>query len=748
MFDISHRNLQSIPCIAPEGRLDTVNSTSFDQAVQPLTQKESFLIIDFSKCNYLSSTGIRVLLSAAKKLKSKGGMLFVAAVSPEVYQVFEMTGLHTIFRFSKTPEAAAEEIVQMKNKEKSQCEWNFGDQRIQFHPSGKEQEPALRWKDAGIAGYNELGFSVGIGMAADPQEETINTQGLFITTGNAAGFLPNDETLLPDFRIPHNPSHAGIVVKQAVSFGTKPAGWFRLFKPSDIPFGELAENIWQNRDHFLPGNKGAIALVTANFNHNNHGILLSLLLDRSLNEQLNSREFQDVAKAIPLSEEGISLLGARFDCEELDQVNENNPIDGTLKNILTLENIVNVLPIDPEERLSYPLVWVFAAPTFDDAEAHRIQLEVPSEFFAEPYKAFLTRRLYSDSKQVVIKPLHGGFSAQTFQVNSFDKEGRRLRPTVLKIANRAMITREAERCLKYSQPYILNNSAMVLGTEFFGDRGALCYNFVGIGGEETQLKWLTNYFDEWPAGKLEPIFDKTFLQILKPWYGQPVQEAIHPFLDHDPTLTFFPTLCETSENILSVSSDDPFFIVKETDHKLVNPYWFLKHEYPKRRDEAIYYYTAICHGDLNMQNILIDQTMNVYLIDFSETKPRSVVSDFARLEAIFMVERAPLDDEEDMKKMIEFATRFYGTHTLDVLPKNSYEGKGIEKITKNVALTLKMRQYALQSCKGNPSLVPYYFALLEWVLPIVCYNSAPAVKRFSMIVAGLLCEKIIELMQQ
>ncbi|HEY5511008.1 MAG TPA: hypothetical protein VIK10_08265 [Prolixibacteraceae bacterium] len=60
----------------------------------------------------------------------------------------------------------------------------------------------------------------------------------------------------------------------------------------------------------------------------------------------------------------------------------------------------------------------------------------------------------------------------------------------LKMANRNIILRETERCQKYALPYILNNSAIVLGTKFFGERGTLRYNFVGIGGEQTQLKWL------------------------------------------------------------------------------------------------------------------------------------------------------------------------------------------------------------------------------------------------------------------
>jgi len=140
--------------------------------------------------------------------------------------------------------------------------------------------------------------------------------------------------------------------------------------------------------------------------------------------------------------------------------------------------------------------------------------------------------------------------------------------------------------------------------------------------------------------------------------------------------------------------------------------------------------------------------MNVYLIDFSETKPRSVISDFARLEAIFMVERAPLGNEEEIKSMIEFATRFYGIARLDQIPENSYNGSGAETVKKNLALTLKMREYAIKSTGGNTNLAPYYFAMLEWTLPIVCFYVSPEHKRFSMIVAGLLCEKVMEMMRE
>ncbi|MBN1199910.1 MAG: phosphotransferase, partial [Bacteroidales bacterium] len=241
-----------------------------------------------------------------------------------------------------------------------------------------------------------------------------------------------------------------------------------------------------------------------------------------------------------------------------------------------------------------------------------------------------------------------------------------------------------------------------------------------------------------------PLFDKIFLQILNPWYGQPVSKTIYPFQDHDPTLTFFPHIYQNVSDLFSVSPDDKYLSVAEIDRAILNPYWFLKHEYPRRRDWGIPYFTGICHGDLNMQNILLDESMNVYLIDFSETRPRSIISDFARLEAIFLIDNAPLGDNTDMADYLGFIQQFYSPTRLNELPEVRYEGKYPETVNKNAALALKMRKYAISSTKEHPDMIPYYFALLEWVTPIVCFSTIPLLKkRLAMIVSSLLSEKLI-----
>ncbi len=442
------------------------------------------------------------------------------------------------------------------------------------------------------------------------------------------------------------------------------------------------------------------------------------------------------------------MTGLKFILDEVSAELPGISFLRTMEELLTMDHLEGVEPLDPPAPLLHPRVWLFHAGGREDFNSQRISVETIGDFPFEPWKAFLARRLYSDSARVVVRPLHGGYSAQTCQVESYDDSGRKLRPTVLKIAGRALITRESERCQRYALPYIMNNSAMVLGTAFYGDMGALRYNFVGIGGEESQLRWLTHYYNEWPVEKLEPLFDKLFLHILKPWYGQPVAEKIYPFRDHDPTLTFFPALCDTAGEQLSFPPEEQFIALEEADERLLNPYWFLKYEYPRRRDVPVGYYTSVCHGDLNMQNVLLDEAENVYLIDFSETRPRSVVSDFARLEAIFMVERAPLEDEDDLREMIRFLIPFYRTNTLEMENRERWKGRGQDVLDRNLFLTRKMRQYSLHFTGGNTNPVPYYIAMLEWVLPIVCYGGVSLLhKKLSAAVAALLCEEVMRQMQ-
>ncbi|MDD5714683.1 MAG: hypothetical protein PHV64_07300, partial [Bacteroidales bacterium] len=126
-------------------------------------------------------------------------------------------------------------------------------------------------------------------------------------------------------------------------------------------------------------------------------------------------------------------------------------------------------------------------------------------------------------------------------------------------------------------------------------------------------------------------------------------------------------------------------------------------------------------------------------------RPRSVISDFARLEAIFMIESFPMENEEDFLQVLAFLTEFYEAPvSLDKKFRTTWSGRLPGMMHRNTALTLKMRQYALASVEGRTTYLPYALALLEWILPVVCYASASIwQKRLSACVASLLCSVVV-----
>ena len=81
--------------IALEGRLDTMTAPELEAELNKSLAGAETLIIDFSKLDYISSAGLRVLLSAHKVMTSKGGMK-VTNVNEIVREVFEVTGFADI----------------------------------------------------------------------------------------------------------------------------------------------------------------------------------------------------------------------------------------------------------------------------------------------------------------------------------------------------------------------------------------------------------------------------------------------------------------------------------------------------------------------------------------------------------------------------------------------------------------------------------------------------------------------------
>lgn len=77
--------------LSPEGLLDTANAPAFEKEMDAAVKETKKLVVDFAKVEYISSSGLRVLLKAQKAMNSVGSMTLVN-VSDTVKEVFELTG--------------------------------------------------------------------------------------------------------------------------------------------------------------------------------------------------------------------------------------------------------------------------------------------------------------------------------------------------------------------------------------------------------------------------------------------------------------------------------------------------------------------------------------------------------------------------------------------------------------------------------------------------------------------------------
>ncbi|MDD6895812.1 MAG: STAS domain-containing protein [Prevotellaceae bacterium] len=88
--------------IESDVRLDTVNAGDFECQIEPFLKEAGVdVVFDCHQLDYISSTGLRVLLKAQKNIMANKGNMKLTAVKPQIKKVFDMTGFS---RFLKIEE--------------------------------------------------------------------------------------------------------------------------------------------------------------------------------------------------------------------------------------------------------------------------------------------------------------------------------------------------------------------------------------------------------------------------------------------------------------------------------------------------------------------------------------------------------------------------------------------------------------------------------------------------------------------
>ncbi len=99
-IQITLEEIDRVLILRLDGRLDAATSVVLERKLAPLIEEgqHSRIALDCTNIDYLSSAGMRVLLSMNKKMHAKQGFLLLFSLSPEVEEILKMAGFDRVFR--------------------------------------------------------------------------------------------------------------------------------------------------------------------------------------------------------------------------------------------------------------------------------------------------------------------------------------------------------------------------------------------------------------------------------------------------------------------------------------------------------------------------------------------------------------------------------------------------------------------------------------------------------------------------
>ena len=106
-MEISQEKMGDMNVVSFNGRLDAYAANDVERELEPLLADERVhLILNLAELEYISSSGLRVMLIALKKAKKQKGDVRLASLQPYVKEVFDIAGFTQLFKLFDNVEDA------------------------------------------------------------------------------------------------------------------------------------------------------------------------------------------------------------------------------------------------------------------------------------------------------------------------------------------------------------------------------------------------------------------------------------------------------------------------------------------------------------------------------------------------------------------------------------------------------------------------------------------------------------------
>jgi len=106
-MEINEQKTDQCTIISISGRLDTTNYNQLETKLMGLIdQHHDRILVECSKMDYISSSGLRILLMALKKINQSKGRFVLCGLQENIQEIFEISGFTSIFEIHRNMEDA------------------------------------------------------------------------------------------------------------------------------------------------------------------------------------------------------------------------------------------------------------------------------------------------------------------------------------------------------------------------------------------------------------------------------------------------------------------------------------------------------------------------------------------------------------------------------------------------------------------------------------------------------------------
>lgn len=104
MFECTITKEEFYQCVTAKGRIDALSAPEIQKVFDKLILEGGrVLLADLSSVHYISSAGLRIFIITQKELKKVGGEILFSGLTPQVAEVFKMSGFEKVFRIVSNP---------------------------------------------------------------------------------------------------------------------------------------------------------------------------------------------------------------------------------------------------------------------------------------------------------------------------------------------------------------------------------------------------------------------------------------------------------------------------------------------------------------------------------------------------------------------------------------------------------------------------------------------------------------------